>query len=560
MAEELAFARKASGLVRGLSMMDAFAVGFMNQGLTPGAWVFISLGLATFLGGNLIWATVISVIFAGIGFPLVWGILGGSMPRSGGEYVYNSRILHPIVGIAQSFGDAMIWMIWIFALTPLVVDPGLTMLFQFLGIDASWLTNNFLERFFFTSLFNVVAFCFVLFGIRVFAKAQKGIMFFGLGGAAVIAIVLSVTSRANFAAHWDAWVAKYYSGTEAVAVNYHNFPGAVASYAMANGTDLSKYHNMIPITSNWGDTIGLLVAASWLFAYAYSISFIAGEVKRPDKSIIWANVFAILVPCLFMFWFAIALYHAVGFQFLSASAWNDAVNGNGPIDAAANLPWSTNFIGLAAVTLGTGVFAKIIMAIMALSYIAFGIWLVTLSYLAFPRILFAWGMDRMGPKWFTSITPRFASPVKNIVLAFCIGEVLLAYGAYTNTSSVNIALTGLQITSVFAVTAIAALLFPYVKSAKGIWDSSPYKAWRFLGLPVVVWGAIVNLVYLCILMYGLLPTKLGGLAAGGDWSWPMLAAMVVAWIVGVGWFFFWKSRSKQVGVDVSLTYGELPPD
>ena len=35
MAEELAFARKASGLVRGLSMVDAFAVGMMNQGITP---------------------------------------------------------------------------------------------------------------------------------------------------------------------------------------------------------------------------------------------------------------------------------------------------------------------------------------------------------------------------------------------------------------------------------------------------------------------------------------------------------------------------------------------
>ena len=89
MAEELAFARKASGLVRGLSMLDAFAVGFMNQGLTPSIWVVVSLGVGTFLGANLIIATIISVVFAGIGFPLVWGILGGSMPRSGGEYIYN---------------------------------------------------------------------------------------------------------------------------------------------------------------------------------------------------------------------------------------------------------------------------------------------------------------------------------------------------------------------------------------------------------------------------------------------------------------------------------------
>ena len=107
MAEELAFARKASGLVRGLSMTDAFAVGFMNQGLTPEHLGRRSaFGLGVFLGGNLIIAAIISVVLAGIGFPIVWGILGGSMPRSGGEYIYNSRIIHPIFGIAQSFGDA----------------------------------------------------------------------------------------------------------------------------------------------------------------------------------------------------------------------------------------------------------------------------------------------------------------------------------------------------------------------------------------------------------------------------------------------------------------------
>ena len=44
MAEELAFARKASGMVRGLSMIDAFAVGMMNQGITPSIWTMITWG------------------------------------------------------------------------------------------------------------------------------------------------------------------------------------------------------------------------------------------------------------------------------------------------------------------------------------------------------------------------------------------------------------------------------------------------------------------------------------------------------------------------------------
>ena len=133
MSEQMAFARKASGLVRGLSVVDAFGVGFMNQGITVSMWVMISMGLSVYTGGNLIIATLLSAFFCGIGFPLVWGILGGSMPRSGGEYIYNSRILHPLIGIAESFGNAFVWIMWIYVLAPWTVDPGLVMLFQFLG-------------------------------------------------------------------------------------------------------------------------------------------------------------------------------------------------------------------------------------------------------------------------------------------------------------------------------------------------------------------------------------------------------------------------------------------
>ena len=49
----------------------------------------------------------------------------------------------------------------------------------------------------------------------------------------------------------------------------------------------------------------------------------------------------------------------------------------------------------------------------------------------------------------------------------------------------GLTVTGMQIFSVFGVTAIAAVVFPYSKKAKGIWESSPYRTWKFLGIPVV---------------------------------------------------------------------------
>jgi len=30
--------------------------------------------------------------------------------------------------------------------------------------------------------------------------------------------------------------------------------------------------------------------------------------------------------------------------------------------------------------------------------------------------------------------------------------------------------------------------------------------------------------------------------------------------LGIAWYFFWKARNKKIGVDVDMTFGELPPD
>jgi amino acid transporter len=536
MPEQIAFARKASGLVRGLSFIDAFGVGFMNQGLTPSMWVMISLGLGVYTGGNLIIATLLSALLCGIGFSLVWGILGGSMPRSGGEYIYNSRIISPVIGIAESFGNAFVWIMWIYVLAPWTVDPGLVMLFQFLNMPAAaeFCTQP-IALFLIATLVNIGGLLFVVFGMKVFAAAQKVIMVLAVGGAVVILLVFTFTSREAFVAAWNGLAAQFGS------LDYQGFL-TTARAAMEEAGDV------LPKTWNWFDTLGVMVAGSWLFAYSYCITFIAGEVKRPDKTIILANLSAILVPAFFMLWLALALYRTVGFEFLSATAWVDNM-GEGL--AGYTFPWSPNFVGLAAVINHS----PIVTILMALSFILFNLWWVALSFLAFPRILFAWGMDRMGPKWFADIDYRWASPVKNHILCFILGEIGIALYAFWQNPMTGLSVTGLEIVSVFGVTAIAAAIFPFTKKARHIWETSPYKNWKVLGIPATTIGGIVNLIYLAILFYFfLVMPDLEGLAIGS------VALYAVIWGLGILWYYYWKARNKQVGVDVSMTFGELPPD
>jgi amino acid transporter len=161
----------------------------------------------------------------------------------------------------------------------------------------------------------------------------------------------------------------------------------------------------------------------------------------------------------------------------------------------------------------------------------------------------------MGPKWFADINARFATPIKNLILGFLLGEIGIAIYAFRQNPMTGLSVTGLEIVSVFGVTAIAAAVFPYVKKVKNIWNSSPYKNWKIFNIPAVVIGAVFNLIYLVILFYFfIVMPDLEGLAIGS------VILYIVIWGLGILWYYYWKARNKRVGVDVSMTFGELPPD
>ena len=84
------------------------------------------------------------------------------------------------------------------------------------------------------------------------------------------------------------------------------------------------------------------------------------------------------------------------------------------------------------------------------------------------------------------------------MLCFVLGEgcSILLNTFWLSNKMQNVTVSGLQITSVFAITALAALLFPYMKRCKGIWDSSPYKTWT--SSVCLSWSGVasVNLFYL----------------------------------------------------------------
>ncbi len=55
---------------------------------------------------------------------------------------------------------------------------------------------------------NIVGLLFVVFGVKIMAKAQKVVMVIGIGGAAVICAVLLSFSKSDFINSWNTMAAE----------------------------------------------------------------------------------------------------------------------------------------------------------------------------------------------------------------------------------------------------------------------------------------------------------------------------------------------------------------
>ena len=534
MAEELAFARKASGLVRGLSFWDVF--GILLAFLTPiyGIWYVFEVGLTLFPAANLLIAIGISVVTLGWSSPIVWGVLGGSMPRSGGEYIYNSRIINPAVALGASFAAIIAQFYWNLFNASLIALPALAMLGQYLGW--TWLSDFATSKHGGVILSIIVigiAYLILSFGMRLFHRLSIWVISVMIGGVAILDIALTLSSKAKFMASWDAQAAKYHS------VPYNGF--VAAAHAAGAAT---------PTTWTWGDTFGATAGIFMLVIWAFGIAYVGGEVKRPDKTIMKAQIAAMAAPLILCAWAIITLGHIMSFQFLRAAAFQDFT----ALTKGYNLPYSTSYMSLSFLASGAN---RVVGLVAGITFLVTAMWLVVVNLLMCQRAMFAWGMDRMGPKWFTAINPRTASPVG--MLGFVAGiSAFLSIGYWYIFPSVLSGLfaSGMQLVSVFAVTAIAAIIFPYRKRAAHIWTSSPYNQWKLFGVPWITIAGVVYLAYVILLLYFAFFDK-----KTTDITGKKFYLMIIAWACGIAWYYFWRYRSKQKGVDVdTMTYGELPPE
>jgi len=97
------FARKASGLIRRAGWFDVFSFNVLNGIGGIISVLMLSLIPAFYPGANLALTTILATLVF-VPMVVLYAKMSAVMPRSGGDYVYNSRMVHPAFGFAANLG------------------------------------------------------------------------------------------------------------------------------------------------------------------------------------------------------------------------------------------------------------------------------------------------------------------------------------------------------------------------------------------------------------------------------------------------------------------------
>ena len=255
------FLRKATGLVRSWSVFDAFIYATFSINL-------ITLGLYSFsqmyyLEGGLLPTLIISGLFI-IFEVVVYAAMIAVMPRSGGDYVWQSRVLGGGIGFVLAVtGWWFILWLWVPLYGDMLRHIFLSPLLAISGAkEASlWFGQSSLGLFLTSVVVCLIAGLFIGLGMKWYARIQKFCFWIGTAGLVVVFGMLLFGNQASFAAGLETHLpALYGSPSDVVAATNAagEEAGAVAplfgggAQAIFLSIPFIVFFNLWP---NWGTTL-----------------------------------------------------------------------------------------------------------------------------------------------------------------------------------------------------------------------------------------------------------------------------------------------------------------
>jgi basic amino acid/polyamine antiporter, APA family len=532
------FTRKASGLVRVMSPFSAFVYNILTMGLIfPWTYLWAPGALP---GGKLVWGILLAmVIEIPIAFVYVW--LSTALPRSGGDYVFQSRVFGGGVAFTVVMSGYVIWILQWVALSgwllsylgfaPLFLGLGATMGNAAMSNIGIWFTTS--TGIIITSILNaLVAMLILISGFKNYVRFQVWMIIGTLIAFVTMLVVLFLANPASSAAKIDSF---------ALAVGgAQNFVQTAIDASKAAGVDLNPPFSLLAT---------LLVAPiAWTsLQWATYSAQQNGEIKnaRSFNSQAFIIVGSLIFTGVLLAVLAAALERAVGTEFLyvaGAGYWS----GVSEATIAGFWLWP-NIIAVALTA------SPLIVLLIGIGYILNSHQIVHNCYIGMTRVMVAMSLDRLLPEWVSKVDERLHTPV-NAHIAYFVASipVILLYNLYPGWIGLTLGVT-FACGYVFVITCLAGALLPY--RSKDVYEASPGAKYKIGNTPLVTILGVIGFVLggVMVLMF-MLYSQLG-----------LTSTLAYAVVFGVlafsaAWYFIVKYTRRSKGINVDYAFKEIPPE
>jgi basic amino acid/polyamine antiporter, APA family len=528
MEERSLFVRKATGLVKGWSVWDAFIYSAISINLvTLGLYAF---SFANFIPkGSLFWAAVLSGAYLVLQ-AITYASLIAAMPRAGGDYVWISRTLGGGIGFVLA---ACGWWFILWHWVPIYANILNIMVLGPLSAIIGWDHGvHFWSRpagLFVSSLLVAgLASVLVALGIRTYARFQKWCFYGGVVGLLVMLVLLLFHSKSGFISAFNSQSHKLYHTTgdayaataTAGAGNYAGF----ASFHFNAIVLLIPFLFFFNLWSNWGAT---------LYGEVRGASDFRKNIYAMGGALLATTAAAAIFLALFAKTFGWSWY-----QSSNAAYWS----GKGPLGV---FPYPGT---LTAFLVNSRAVQFIIIGLLGLWF--FG-WCGTV-FMSSTRVVFAAAFDRVLPETASKVS---TNGVPYVALALMlIPSIPISYfyaynskfNSWTFDATLVIAIT-------FLGSAISAAILPWRRP--DIYNASPIAKYKVAGVPLITAAAAL---FTAILVYAIVKwfqdSVYGVNFRNSEYYMAVLYGVAIAIYVGS------RIYRRYQGMDLKMVYGEIPAE
>jgi amino acid transporter len=527
-----AFARQATGLVRQAGPLDVFVynTNFINIAIGVG-FIFLFIPAGAYPGSN-VYLAILFTVAAVLPTTIVYGTLASIMPRSGGDYVYVSRTLGPMWGLAANWNYTVWSFFYIGVPAAFLGKYGISSLMRTVGVSSGNLglvnvgtffaspVGTFLAGLVLIGIFTAI----FITGLNTYMRVQNVLFVVAMLALIAIVVVALGANPGDYTARFNA----YFAG--------------VTGHRDTAKTILDSLGKNAPAATGFDlhDTVASMTWAFSVLGFGLASAYIGGEVKSASRSQLRGMVGSVLFSALWMLLLVAVVLRVIPYDFIGAvGAADTGKTGLGftPVFTELISLLTSNWFLLLLIGVGFCLW----------TYAWLPIYIITTT-----RNMLAWAFDGLLPVRISTVDERFHSPVVAILLSSGLGIVFLAVYSF-NTSFATISGFFGQVWT-YMLAGVAAIVLPY--KLKDVFEASPVR-WRVAGVPVLSIAGLLSIVGMGVIEYAYLNDPNSGISFKAP---TMIFVNVAVFLSGFVFYALTRLIRARQGIDVGLAFAEIPPE